>query len=275
MIIKSTIPKIIWWLQQQHESWSWVLIRWWTLMAQLKCSCDGARWQETCFDYRQRVKVDKIRNYFCLHPSNVSLLCSGFLWALQKTGEFQHTQCKFHNLKLLNVDFSLKCAEYLCISVFVELTVEQIAFVYLISHLCWRKLKWKWHHCQRICNSSEPKTIRPAEHVILRLRGWARHPEAQTGLRSVFAWACVLGRLRWCATTRNPQWMKRTNGCFFCVDRRTLCILVLSQQGQIDIHTHLWGCVCVFACSTLCFWFCCRSVSPIVCPINITSGPQC
>lgn len=81
--------------------------------------------------------------------------------------------------------------EYLPLSMFEELTVEPSSFVYLISLPCWRKPKWKWHRFQRICNSSELKTTRPAKHVILSLRGWARHPQEQTGLGFVFAWVPV------------------------------------------------------------------------------------
>lgn len=115
------------------------------------------------------------------------------------------------------------------LTMFEELTLEPRSFVYLISLLCWRKPKWKWHHFPRICNSSELKTTRPAKHVILSLRGWARYPQEQTGLSFVFVWACVcvfewacLGR---CAATKTPQQHTRrgkqmSTFSFFHVDKR-------------------------------------------------------
>lgn len=47
---------------------------------------------------------------------------------------------------------------------------------------------------------------------------------------------CVLEHLGRCATMRNPQQMKRANGYFSVLIEEPLCILVVSQQGHIDIH---------------------------------------
>lgn len=65
---------------------------------------------------------------------------------------------------------------------------------------------------------------------------------------------------------RNPQQMKRANGYFSVLIEEPLCILVVSQQGHIDIHMHT---VCVSACACSLLFFCFRSVSPIVCLINM------
>lgn len=143
------------------------------------------------------------------------------------------------------------------IFVFEEPTAEPIAFVYLISHLCWRKPKWKWHHFLRICNSSELKTIRPAEHVILRLGGWARHPWAQTGLHSVFAWGCVSVSVVWCVGA--PQVVhhdekssaeEESKWVLFSVDRRTI-VYSCSFSAGTDLRTYAFVRVCVCFCLQL------------------------
>lgn len=143
MIIKSTIPKIVWWLQQRHKSCSD------TVMA-VDGSAKTAMWWGTMAGNQaantKRAKVDKIRNYFCLHPSNISFFIRGFFSDLNR---------KLVNCNILGVNSTVwiwmlislwSCGECLCISLFVKPTVEAIDVVYLISHLCWRKLKWKWHH---------------------------------------------------------------------------------------------------------------------------------
>lgn len=59
---------------------------------------------------------------------------------------------------------------------------------------------------------------------------------------------CLRGRMCVCVCVGAPQVVRldekssadeESKWVLFCVDRRTLCILVLSQQGQIDIHTLL------------------------------------
>lgn len=149
----------------------------------------------------------------------------------------------------LNADISLKCDEHLCISVAEEPTMDLIAVVFfLISHLCWRKPKWKWHHFQRICNSCELKTIRPLEHVILCLRGWARNPRVQTGLRSVFAWASVCVGAPWEVhhdEKSSPD--EKSKWVLFSVDRRTFVYSCCFSAGT-HRHTHASVIVRVSVC---------------------------
>lgn len=147
--------------------------------------------------------------------------------------------------------------EYLPLSMFEELTVEPSSFVYLISLPCWRKPKWKWHRFQRICNSSELKTTRPAKHVILSLRGWARHPQEQTGLGFVFAWVPVCaserasgGALQQKALSSTPVEKSKWVLFPFCVlIEEPRYGLIFSQQGNVYVLMPLWACMLLFACT--------------------------
>lgn len=157
---------------------------------------------------------------------------------------------------------------------FEELTVKPSSLLYLISRLCWRKPKWKWHHFHRICNSSELKTIWPTKHVILCLRGWARHPQAQTGLRFVAAWACVcLWVSEWASggvlqeKSLSCVQMRKANRHFFPfpIQREEPLFSVSGDKGTylplcelvsvlLYTYTQLHLCVCV-SCSALLFHY--------------------
>lgn len=100
---------------------------------------------------------------------------------------------KFVNILNLHVDFSLEKSSY-----YILRTERGSQFFCLFNQHSLPEKKWKWHHFQRICNSSELKTTRPAKHVILSLRGWTRYPQEQTGLGFVF----VVRQLCVCVSTR-------------------------------------------------------------------------
>lgn len=162
----------------------------------------------------------------------------------------------------LHVDFSHEEDKQRRVSfplpMFEELTVEPSSFVYLISRLCWRKPKWKWHHFQRICNSSELKTTRPAKHVILSLWGWVRHPQEQTGLGFVFAWACVCVCLSECASggvrqQKAPSSRPDEEGKWVLFPLSMLLFLFFLSRPEC---TYL--CLCELACALLlvCVCFC-------------------
>lgn len=149
---------------------------------------------------------------------------------------------------------------------FEELTVKPSSLLYLISRLCWRKPKWKWHRFQRICNSSELKTIWPTKHVILCLRGWARHPQAQTGLLFVGAWACVCVWVSEWASGGVLQekrlscvQMRKANRYFFSFLHTERRASVLCQRGHGYILPSLWACALVYIYTAACL-----CVSPVL-----------
>lgn len=152
------------------------------------------------------------------------------------------------------------------LTMFEELTVEPSSFVYLISLLFWKKPKRKRHNFQRICNSSELKTTRPAKHVILSLRGWARHPQVQTG----FGFLCLRGRAcvcvfdrvcrRRCAATKKntlsstpdeeSKWLLSPFFTMLIEEPRYVPVLFSAGKGvstfaTVSLYACAFSCVCI------------------------------
>lgn len=80
-------------------------------------------------------------------------------------------------------------------------------------------------------SEGEPDTLKRKQGFVLCLRGHM--------CLCMFVCECVgapqvVQHVEKSSADEESKWV-----LFFCVDRRTLCILVLSQQGQIIVHTLL------------------------------------